>query len=275
MPLKPRFIGLRRLMTRLLSWLGCCGLLLAWGCDDSSNPQAPSLLVLAAASAEPALAQAARAFEAQDAARVTISSGPSNTLAAQVQAGAPADLFLSADERWARDTVDRGLGVELLPLLSNRLVLAAPRGRSQVLQSPSELLAPRFRLVALAPEAAPVGHYAAQALRRAGVYDGLLQSGRVIRAADATALLRLVAADEVDAAVIYASDLLRSPRVLSVWAFDAATHDPIVYPLLTTPRGRANPAALRFRSFLLTPEAHAIFQAHGFHAPPPGPAPAR
>ena len=259
----------------VLLWVGVA---LAGGCKDEGKLPAGSgptsgesaarfegrvVRVMVAASAKEAVTEIAGAFRAQTKADVKIVPGGSNTLAAQIEAEAPADVFLSANQEWADHVRAKGFAARVVPLLTNDLVLVVPKGNRAKVKGPADL-AGIVAKVALAGEQVPAGKYAEQALRRAGVYEGLVGARRVARGQDVRVTLSYVERGEAEAGVVYATDAKRSARVEVVHTFDPATFDKVVYPLVLLKAGETNPAAEAFHAFLQTPAAGAVFAKHGF-----------
>lgn len=226
-------------------------------------------LVLAAASLQESLSEAADAWAARGHPRPVISFAASSTLARQLAAGAPADLFLSADREWMDDLERRGL---LAPgtrvdLLGNRLVVVAPAGaRTGRLRSRAEIAATLSDgPVAMAdPDSVPAGRYGRAALVRLGVWERV--APRVVRAENVRAALALVERGAAKYAIVYDTDYRAGRGVRRVGVFPAASHPPIVYPIarLATATGAEGEG---FRRFLTGGSARAIFRRYGFTAP--------
>jgi len=228
-------------------------------------------LVLAAASLQEALSAAADQWTARGHARPVLSFAASSALARQVEAGAPADLFISADEEW----MDRLVGKNLIrpgsraDFLGNRLVLIAPRARPQQLTlaqgAPlARSLGPSGRLAMADPEAVPAGKYGKAALETLGLWSQL--SSRIARAENVRAALALVERGVAPLGIVYATDARASARVHVAGTFPASSHPPIRYPLALLRTAR-HPEADAFRHFLLSPQGRAIFRRFGFSAP--------
>ena len=227
-------------------------------------------LVLAAASLQESLNKAADAWAAKGHARPVLSFAGSSALARQVEAGAPADLFISADGAWMDHVAARGLlrkGTRA-SLVANRLVLIAPSASKARLA-----VAPRFplaralgkgRLAMADPDAVPAGRYGKAALARLGVWPQV--QGRIARAENVRAALALVERGEAPFGVVYATDARASRKVRIVGWFPAGSHAPIVYPVASL-RTSTHRDAERFRRFLLSAEGKAVFRAYGFIAP--------
>lgn len=224
-------------------------------------------VVLAAASLQESLTAAADAWAAKGHPRPVISFAASSALARQVEAGAPADLFLSADEQWMDWLATRGklrAGTRA-SFLSNRLVLIAPAA------SPVRLaIAPRFplaralgkgRLAMADPDSVPAGRYGREALTRLGVWPQV--SARIARGENVRATLALVARGEAPLGIVYATDARAAPGVRAVGMFPASSHAPITYPVATLATSGSREAE-GFRRFLLSPEGKAVFRRFGF-----------
>ena len=194
--------------------------------------------------------------------RVSVNAAASSTLARQIEAGAPADLYLSANVQWM-DRLDRAGQLEpgtRTDLLRNELVIATPRQDGLPDGADADLPANIRRCVAMAdPDHVPAGKYARQVLEARGWWDGL--QGRLVPAADVRAALMLLARGECDAGLVYATDLIASPKVRRLGP--APEHDPIVYPVAAI-KGRATAAVRSFLGYIGSPPAQAVARARGF-----------
>lgn len=230
-----------------------------------AQPRGP--LVLAAASLQEAMIAAADRWAAKGHARPVLSFAGSPALARQVEAGAPADLFVSADEEW----MDRLAARRLLrpgtraAFLANRLVLVAPASSRLALPvQPGFPLARALgagRLAIADPASVPAGRYGRQALERLGAWPSV--EGRLARAENVRAALALVARGAAPLGVVYATDARAERAVRVVGTFPAASHAPISYPI-AVPASSRHPDAERFRRFLLSAEGKAVFRRFGF-----------
>lgn len=238
--------------------LGGCG-------RETETPQAgQSVLVLAAASTAEALEAVGRQFHEETGIKVRINPAASNALAAQILAGAPADLFLSASRAWADNVQKAGQALAVRPLLSNDLVLVVPRGNPAGVTSPRDLASDRVPMVALAGEQVPAGQYAEQVLRSLGLYDNLVAQNRIARGQDVRSTLSYVERGEAEAGIVYATDAKLSDLVETITTLPADRHDEIVYPLVLLKESARNPAARRFHDYLFTEPARAVFRRYGF-----------
>jgi molybdate transport system substrate-binding protein len=220
------------------------------------------LLVFAAASLTDALVEIGAAFEAREGVRVLFSFGGSNALARQILAGAPADLFVSANPD-RMDELERAGLVRLedrVELLSNRLAVVVAARSTLSVSSPADL--DRARRLALGdPEAVPAGIYARRWLETHGLWAGLRE--RVIPTLDVRGALGAVESGSADAAIVYRTDAALSGRVRVAFEIPPEQTPGIVYPasVLT---GSTSVEALRFMEYLQSPEAHSVFTRLGF-----------
>ncbi|MFM2421902.1 MAG: molybdate transporter subunit [Pseudomonadota bacterium] len=236
-----------------------------------------TITVFAASSLSNALEDVAKAFTSRGGGKVRFSFAASSTLAKQIESGAEAHFFLSADTRWMDYLAARALIAQPTrrPLLKNRLVLVVPN------QSPSpqpinttspELPTdrtwldrlPRGRIAIADPAHVPAGRYAEEALTALGLWVDVRP--RLARAENVRSALVLVERGEAAAGIVYATDAIASKHVTIVGAFRETTHAPIVYPMARL-KGREPAAALAFYDFLLSAEARAIFARYGFLSP--------
>jgi molybdate transport system substrate-binding protein len=233
---------------------------------DAAQREAP--LVLAAASLQESMTAAADAWAAKGHVRPTISFAASSALARQVEAGATADLFVSADEDWMNELAKRRLIVPAsrVTFLGNRLVVAAAAGTT--VRIPSRPPAALARVLTAGPLAmadtpVPAGRYGQEALEALGVWKQV--APRVVRAENVRATLALVERGATPLGIVYATDAKASTRVRIAGVFPASTHPAITYPIarLTTSR---NPEAEAFRRFLTSRQGKAIFVRYGFSA---------
>jgi molybdate transport system substrate-binding protein len=228
-------------------------------------PRAP--LVLAAASLQESMNAAADAWARKGHARPVLSLAASSALARQVAAGAPADLFVSADEPWMDDVERRGLIVPgtRAPFLGNRLVLVAPRSdpRNVTLGPRSNLpaLLGDGRLAMADPDSVPAGKYGKAALEKFGIWPAV--APKMVRAENVRAALSFVERGAAAFGIVYLTDARASARVRVAATFPANSHPPIRYPLARL-RASTSPDAEPFRAFLLSREGKAIFTRFGF-----------
>jgi len=218
-------------------------------------------LVFAAASLSDALRGIADAFEARTGRSVTLAFGGSGDLARQIQAGAPAAVFVSADARSVESLERAGLvkPTERIDLLSNRLVVVVPESATHAPRTVREL-ASLSSLAIADPATAPVGIYAREWLTRAGVWAALEE--RIVPTLDVRAALAAVESASAPAAVVYRTDALLSRRVRV--AFEAAPHQaPRIVYVAALIAGAGERGREFFRE-LRSAQARAVFERLGF-----------
>lgn len=251
--------------------LACC-LLVALAACTSASPARESFTIYAASSLQDALPDLADAFAATDGgARPVLAFDGSSRLRAQIELGAPADLFLSADEATAASLIDHGLAAERsVVIAANRVVLVVPSSGGRVARW-QQLAAAGTRIVT-ADDAVPITHYAQLAVARlAGLPDaptGFAAAYRrnvVSHEDNVRAVLAKVELGEADAALVYASDALSSTAVTVVPLPIADVNASYAGVLV---RNAPHPdVARRFLGWLSTADALMILRAHGFSVP--------
>jgi molybdate transport system substrate-binding protein len=224
--------------------------------------QPASIRIFAAASTQEALQQSAHDFERQTGTRVLCSFAASSTLARQIEEGADADLFLSADERWADYLADKGLVAQRRDLLANRLVVITPAEHPLKLQRLTDLTGPEIKHLALALDPVPAGTYAREALKKAGIWE--LVKDRVLGAGDVRATLALVERDEAEVGLVYATDAGISTKARVALEVPEQLHAPIRYPLVLVRRRGNELPAQAFYDFLDGEPARTHFRKMGF-----------
>ena len=239
-------------------------LLLAFTGPALAAPRPP--LVLAAASLQESMTAAADAWARKGHPRPVISFAASSALARQVEAGAGADLFVSADEEWMDALAAKGLIVPAsrVTFLGNQLVVVAPVGsRVTIPLKPG----PLARVLGAGPlamadtESVPAGKYGKAALVKLGVWDAV--APHVVCAENVRAALALVERGAAPLGIVYATDAKASPRVRIAGVFPAGSYPPIAYPVARL-KASTNPEGEGFRRFLVSREGRAIFARFGF-----------
>ena len=237
------------------------------GAPVAAQAQRPPL-VLAAASLQESLTAAAEAWARQGHAKPTISFAASSALARQVEAGAPADLFVSADEAWMNALAKKNLIVAStrVTFLGNRLVVAAPAGSN--VRIPVRPPAALVRVLtagplAMADTAVPAGKYGQASLEKLGVWAQV--SPKVVRAENVRATLALIERGAAPLGIVYATDAKASAKVRIAGVVPENTHPAISYPVARL-KTSTNPEAEAFRRFLVSRAGKAIFVRYGFSA---------
>jgi molybdate transport system substrate-binding protein len=239
--------------------LVCCVLL-----GEPQSPRAP-VTVSAASSLTDALEEIGKAYAAAGGDSVRFNFGASSMLARQIVAGAPVDVFISAD-RAQMDVAEKAGAIDKstrVDLLANRLAVVTPGGQAHSLPDVRALLQPRVRRIALGdPAAVPAGVYAREYLQRIGVW-GALQA-RLVPVGNVRAALAAAANGSVDAAFVYESDAAASNRAELAFVVSGPDAPEIVYPAALVSASKRRDAATRFLAFVRGREASVVFARFKF-----------
>ncbi len=240
-------------------WIALLALLL------SMAAQAADVTVYAAASLSNAIKDISTSWKAthkDD--NIKSSFAASSTLAKQIEAGAPAEIFASADLKWMdyleqRNLVDKA---SRRSLLGNTLVLIAPTEKPRTINVQKGAVLPEFsgKLCMGEPGSVPAGIYGKQALQNLGWWSGVEK--RVVATEDVRTALAFVERAECPLGIVYETDAKVSSKVVIAGRFPAGSHDPVLYPVALLPKASAS--ARNFFSYLQSPEAAAVFQRYGF-----------
>lgn len=243
---------------------------LALGLAIASAEAGDSIKIFAAASIAPSIQKAGDLYKAGKDVDIVITPAASGALAKQIEAGAPADIFVSADSKWIKYGVDKGFiePASVYNLVGNSLVLVAAKDAA----APIDLGEPKALPAALGEErlaigeakSVPAGAYGEAALKQLGLYDAL--APHFAPAENVRVALQLVARGEAKFGIVYGTDARAEPGVAVVATFPEASHEPIVYPIGLTKS--ATPAAAAFLAFLKEAPAAAVFAAEGFSKAP-------
>jgi molybdate transport system substrate-binding protein len=240
---------------------------------------AATITVFAAASLKESLDDAAKSFEQLTGDKVVISYAASSALAKQIENGAPAEIFFSADTDWMDYLIEKKQirSESRVDLLGNRIVLispATPTAAAAPMNTAPLVIAANFplaqalgnnRLSIADPKAVPAGKYAKAALESLGVWASVEQ--KLAPAENVRAALAFVARGETPFGVVYKTDALAEKRVRIVDTFPPFSHVPIVYPVALTNLGKSEPA-IAFLNFLKAPQTRVIWEKYGFTVRP-------
>jgi molybdate transport system substrate-binding protein len=252
----------RRLSACLASWVVCLAASASFGADA---PRAP-VLIFAAASLSNVVDELGHSFSASTGIQVKSSYEASSALAKQIEAGAPADVFFSADTEWVDYLERRGLlkSGSRRNVVANRLVLIAPLDSHVQLR-----IGPQFdlaraigsgKLATGDPDSVPAGKYAKAALEKLGVWSAI--SSHIVPAENVRSALAFVARGEAAFGIVYATDARAENRVKVVDVFPESTHPPITYPIALSTGAGAD--AARFVAFVTSAAGSNIFRKYGF-----------
>ncbi len=224
------------------------------------------VIVFAAASTTDAMTQIAKEFQKSHPARVKLSFASSSTLAKQIEQGAPADIYLSANARWMDYLAEQDAVIpsSRVDLLSNRIVLISPADsglKNLTVNTRLNItgLLKDGRLAMGDPDHVPAGIYGKQALETLGLWDSV--KDKLARAKDVRAALILVARGEAPLGLVYATDAAISPKVTIAGLFPENSHPKIVYPIAMI---KETPAASALMAFIKSEKAADIFRKYGF-----------
>jgi molybdate transport system substrate-binding protein len=248
-----------------MRWPLILSLALVTGCGGQAPSQSAAvsrIVVFVAASTKEPVDEIVRAFERETGIAVTVSPGPSSGLAKQIEQGADADLFLSADQATADFLASKGLVAQRRNLLRNRLVVITPRENAPAIRTLADLADDRIQRLAVANPAVPAGEYAREALAKAGVWDRV--KGKTVGGVDVRATFQYVALGEAEAGIVYYTDAADSSKVRIAMTIPAELHKPIEYPLVLIKRQSSQAAAERFFDYLHSENSAAVFRRHRF-----------
>ena len=257
----------RRLLGRMPALAAAAAL--AWGVPQqaSAQTQGGDLVVFAAASLKNALDNVNAQWKKETGKSARISYAASSALAKQIESGAPAQMFISADLRW----MDYVAGKKLIEpetrsnLLGNRIVLIAPKDNAKAVDiKPGFDLAELLgggRLAVANVEAVPAGRYAKAALEKLGVFTSV--KDKLAQAENVRAALLLVSRGEAPAGIVYRTDAASDKGVTIIGTFPENTHPPIVYPVALT-ASATHPDAAAFLAYVKSGKARPLFDAQGF-----------
>jgi molybdate transport system substrate-binding protein len=230
-----------------------------------TTARADEIIVSAAASLTDALRGIGKAYQTKSKHKILLTLGPSNFLARQIDQGAPADIFFSADTA-QMDFLDGHNRLEpgtRKNLLSNQLVIIAPAGSNISIGTPKDLLRTEVRKIALGdPSAVPVGVYASKYLTDEGLWDKV--KTKIVPVLDARATLVSVEAGNVDAGFVYKTDAAISNRVKIVYHVPMDKGPKIIYPVAMVRDSKKKDGARDFMNYLWSPAGKAFFTKFGF-----------
>ena len=242
-----------------------CLLLAPW---QTAAVNAGEITVSAAASLKDALNDIIKVFNAsQPQVKINTNYGASGALAKQIVQGAPADIFISADNKWMDYLIEekKGAGESRQVLAYNALVLAGDK--KFTIGSLSDL-SKMERIAIGSPASVPAGKYAEDAMKAAGVYNGLEQQKKLVMAQDVRQALLYADRGEVDASFVYKTDALMAEKAAILFTVPTNLYSRVTYPMALTASSASNAEARTFFTFLHDPQAIAILQKYGFDTAP-------
>lgn len=248
-----------------IKWVG--GVALASGLVVQASA-ADKVTVFAAASLTNALQDIASEYQTGKEVQIVSSFASSSTLARQIEQGAPADMFISADQQWMDYAIDKQQMVKdtRYTLLGNELVLIAAKASEQDKikinkRTDWAKLLNGGRLSVGDPDHVPAGIYAKEALQNLGAWTTL--EPQLARANNVRSAMAMVEREEAPLGIVYGSDAVASDKVKVIATFPKDSHKPVEYPMAIV-KGHQTPAVTAFYEYLKTPQAAAIFERYGF-----------
>jgi molybdate transport system substrate-binding protein len=233
----------------------------------ASASAADKITVFAASSLKNALDAINASWKADSSKEATISYAASSALAKQVEGGAPADVFISADLNWMKYLTDKNLvapGTEV-KLLGNQIVLVVPKDSKAETKIEKDFklsdLIGDSKLAMGNVDSVPAGKYGKAALEKLGVWSSV--EGKVAQAENVRAAMKLVSTGEAAAGIVYTTDARADGTVKVIGTFPEDSHPPIIYPAAVTAASK-NPDAAEFVKYLQSDKAKAIFEGEGF-----------
>lgn len=234
--------------------------------DAQDAPKPKEVVVFAAASMTPSLTPLAEKYQKDKGIKMVISYASSSALAQQIQSGAPAQVFISADLGWAGKLEKSGHSAQKTEFLGNSLVLIVPAKGTSTVAKPEDLQGEAVKHIAIAdPAAVPAGKYAKEALETLGLYSKLIP--KFVPTQDVRQALLYVERGEAEAGFVYATDAKSSQAVKQVVALDQHLKTPVKYAIVLTKSGAESADAKAVYDFLQSEEAMKAFEKAGFTRP--------
>jgi molybdate transport system substrate-binding protein len=229
-----------------------------------ANALADEILVSAAASLADVLKEISSGYQSKSKNTVKFNFGPSSGLARQIEEGAPADMFFSADLA-QMDDLDKNGRLETgtrKNLLSNQLVIVVPSDSKLAIASPKDLLKSEVKRIALAEPPVPVGAYSSKYLEAEGLWDKI--KSKVVPVQDVRATLASVESGNVEAGFVYKTDAAVSKKVKIVYEVPIDKGPKIVYPVAIVKESKRKDTARDFLNYVQTPASKELFKKYGF-----------
>jgi molybdate transport system substrate-binding protein len=236
--------------------------ILAW---TQSNAWAEEIIVSAAASLTDVLKEISGGYQSKSKNTVRFNFGPSSGLARQIEEGAPADIFFSADlaqmdALQKKNLIEPGTQKNRL---SNQLVIIVPADSKLAISSPKDLLKAEVKKIALAePSSVPVGVYSSKYLTDEGLWDQV--KPKIVPVQDVRATLASVESGNVEAGFVYKTDASISNKVKIAYEVPIEKGPKITYPVAIVKESKKKDAARDFLNFMLSPASKAMFKKFGF-----------
>ena len=243
------------LLLRLVAGLPSHRIKLAW--------TKKTIVVFAAASTTNAINEIIQQFDKETGIKVQTSYAASAPLAQQIVNGADADIFISADTKWADFLAENKFVAQRRDALGNRLVIVVPSSSKTEIKKSEDLIAKSIEHIAIGePDSVPAGKYAKQALVKLELWDKL--KDKFVPAQDVRQALTFVETNAAEAGIVYATDAAISKKVKTAVEISEKLTGPIRYPIVLVSQGKGKPEAELFYRYLNSPEAIKIYKKYGF-----------
>jgi molybdate transport system substrate-binding protein len=231
--------------------------------QDGSVGDKKTIVVFAAASMTSAINEIKPQFTKQSGINIQTSYAAYGPLATQIVNGAEADIFISADTKWADYLAEKKFVAQRRDALGNRLVIVVPNGSKSDIKKPEDLIVKSVEHIAIGePDSVPAGKYAKQALIKLELWEKLKE--KIVPAQDVRQALTFVETGAAEAGIVYSTDATISKKVKVVVEIPEMLTGPIRYPIVLLAQGKGKPEAERFFSYLNSPEAIKVFKKFGF-----------
>jgi molybdate transport system substrate-binding protein len=231
--------------------------------QDGPGTAKKTIVVFAAASTTSAIDEIKQKFTKQSGIDVQTSYAASAPLAQQIVNGADADIFISADTKWADYLAEKHLVAQRRDALGNRLVIVVSSDFKPDVNKPEDLIAKPIEHIAIGdPDSVPAGKYAKQALTKLELWEKL--KDKMVPAQDVRQALTFVETGAAEAGIVYATDAAISKKVKAAIEIPEKLTGPIRYPIVLLAQGKGKPEAELFFRYLNSSEAVEIFKKYGF-----------
>ena len=247
-----------RLIIILVLLIGGCGT------DSDETDSRKNITVFAAASTTNAIKEISDLFTKETGINVTTNFASSSALAQQIEFGADADIFISADQKWADELDKKQLIAKRETIIGNDIVIILPAKSILTGDSPEILLLPEIKSIAMGePSSVPVGRYGKEALEKLGLWEKV--ESKIVSAKDVRSALAYVETRAAEAGIVYSTDAAISDKVKVVYKFpDDSITEKILYPALTLKKAPNPKNADLFFDFLKNSKSMSVFEKYGF-----------
>lgn len=234
------------------------------GTDSDKTDSQNNVIVFAAASTTNAITEISELFSKETGINVTTNFASASALAQQIEFGANADIFISANQKWADELEKKKLVKKRETIVGNRIVIILPVNSTLNGDTPEILLKPEVKTISMGePSSVPAGTYGKEALVKLGLWEKI--EGKVVSAKDVRSALAYVETSAAEAGIVYSTDAAISDKVKVVYKFpDDTISKPISYPAITLKNAVNQKNADLFFDFLKNEKSMSVFEKYGF-----------